>query len=437
LSKLAIGEKYSFFGLIRFTMPSICMMVCFSLYTIIDGMFISRFVGANALAATNIVFPLINIVLGVSIMFAAGGSAVVAKNLGQGRQKLASRRFTLIVIAAAGLTATIAAVSLAFLSFWLELLGATDILYQDARDYAFWMLLGAPILTAKILFDHFFVVAGRPKLAFYNALLGGSANIFFDYLFILCMDKGVVGAAQATVISYLLPALAGMIYFNGNSPVLRFQKTRLEGKLLLKVSSNGSSEMVSELSAAISTYCFNAMMLKYVGESGVTAITIVLYSEFLLTAMFLGFSSGCAPVISYWYGYGDRKELLRVVHMCYRFTGILAALSFFAAQALAGPLVHFFTETPPLWEMTVHGFRLFSISFLFSGFTLLTSGIFTALSNGRISAFISFMRSLALFLVCIAILPLLFGLQGIWLTVPVADFLAAILAFFYYRSSIV
>ena len=427
----SLAQEFTLFSLLRFTLPTVCMMVLFSLYTIVDGMFVARFVSENALAATNIVYPIINIVLGAAIMFATGGSAFVAKTMGEGDALLAKRRFTFIVLAAVGLGAVLALLSLVFLPRIVRLLGATDVLYADCYAYAAILSAFAPVVILKILFDYFLVTAGKPKWGLYSAALGGATNIGLDYVLIVQFGMGISGAAWATVAGYAIPCAVGLFYFARRGGTLHFVRPQVELQAIARVCGNGYSEMVTQLSMALTTYLFNWIMLRYLGESGVAAITIVLYAEFLLTSAFLGFSSGAAPIVSYNYGSGNRTRLRRLMRHCYAAILASSLAIFLLAEAGAPSLVGMFANVgTEVYEITLHGFRLFALGFLCSGVNIFSSGMFTALSNGRVSALLSFLRNFASILLFMAILPTLLGADGIWLVVPAAD-VAALFATLY------
>lgn len=433
---MGIGNRYNFLGLIRFALPTICMMIVYSIYTVIDGIFIGRFVGGNALAATNIVYPMINLALGVTIMFASGGSAVVAKTLGEQQPQLARQRFTLLVTAACLLVGCLAAIALLFLPFWIRLLGATELLYDDCYVYAWWMMLFSPFMTAGMLFNYFFIVAGKPNYSFYNSLAGGFTNILFDYLLICVWGMGVEGAALATAFGYVVSAAFGVYYFAYASSILHFSRFVIDVRLIARAAYNGLSEMVSQISTGITTYAFNYFLLLYAGETGVAAITIILYVEFLIVAIFIGFSSGVSPVISYWYGANDASELRTVIKNCYKFILVVSGIAYILAQGLAEPMARLFTDDMQVREMTINGFRLFAVDFLFSGICLLTSGVFTALSDGRSSALVSLARNLIGNIICMVVLANFLQLTGIWLAVPMSSFLTMFLAIYLCKTEL-
>lgn len=430
-----LNKTFSFFTLIKFTIPSVIMMIIFSLYTIIDGVFIARFVGDDALAATNIVYPLINLILGTAIMFATGGSAIIAKTMGEGNLDLAKRQFSFITFFATIAGFIIAILGVMFLNEILFLLGATQALYSYCLDYGKIMIAGAPIIIIKMLFDYFFVTAGKPKLGFYNSLLGGFTNILLDYIFIVVYQLGISGAALATIFGYILPAITGSLFFFNKKNLLSFCQPIFDFKIIIKACSNGYSEMITQLSVGITTFLFNFVMLKYLGESGVAAITIVLYAEFLLTAGYIGFSSGTAPLISYNLGRKNIPNLKVLIRYSYTFIGITSVLSFFVAFLIADDLIAIFSVSEKtVYDITLNGFKIFALSFLLSGSNIFTSALFTALSNGKISAIISFSRSLFFFLLGMAILPQIFSINGIWLVVPFADLCTFILAYYFIRK---
>ena len=427
-----LSKRYHFFSLIKFTMPSVIMMVIFSLYTIIDGMFIARFVGDAALAATNIVYPLINIILGTAIMFATGGSAIIAKTMGEGDFKLANRQFSFLILFSVLIGILIAIFGIMFFHEIIFSLGATQSLYSYCADYGKIMVIGAPVMILKMLFDYFFVTAGKPKLGFYNSLLGGFSNIILDYVFIVTFDMGISGAALATIIGYILPAITGALYFANKQNLLSFSVPVYDLKIIAKACGNGYSEMITQLSVGITTFLFNMIMLKHLGENGVAAITIVLYAEFLLTAAYIGFSSGVAPLLSYNLGSRNVQQLKSLIKYSYAFIFLTSILSFCFSILIAADLIALFAGAEQtVYDITLHGFQLFSLSFLLSGSNIFTSALFTALSNGKISAIISFSRSLLFFIIGMILLPSFLGIDGVWLIVPFADFTALILSCYF------
>lgn len=309
-----LAKNYHFFSLLQYAFPTIVMMVFMSMYSIVDGVFVSRLVSTNALAAVNIVFPLLNVVMAVGIMLGAGGSAIIARKMGEGNNGQARQDFTLIVVIGIGLGALLMAIGILLIEPLLHFLGANEAVYDLGLVYAKTILIFTIPSILQMLFQMFFVTAGKPALGLTITLLGGAANIVLDYVFISIFQWGIAGAAAATGIGYSIPGLFGLLWFSLNRKgTLYFVKPVKNQGVILHTLTNGSSEMVTNLSAAVITYLFNKMMMKYLGEDGVAAITIVLYVEFLLVAVYLGFSSGIAPILSYNYGEGNRLQLKRII----------------------------------------------------------------------------------------------------------------------------
>lgn len=422
-------QKTTFGSLIKHTFPTIIMMVFFSFYTIVDGIFISRFVSSNALSATNIVYPLVGLLLGVSVMFATGGSAIVARRMGEKKEEEAREAFTLIITTIAILGVMIGAVVLAFIKPIIILLGGTPLLMNDCLTYGGIMMAFAPIIMLKMFFDYFLVTAGKPNVGLISAVLGGIINIVLDYVFIVPMNMGIAGAALGTCIGYALPCIIGVVVFCNKKNTIHFVKLKWNWQTLRNSMFNGFSEMVTQISGAITTYLYNIVMLRLIGEDGVAAITIVLYVHFLLMAAHLGFSSGVAPRISYNYGKDSRAELKSIMKYSLWFVGILSAIAFSVSMIFAPILVEIFTpQTSPVYEVALSGFRLFAIAFVIDGFNVFVSGMFTAFSNGKISALISVLRTLVFVVIGLFILPALFGVNGVWLVVPFAEITTSVVA---------
>lgn len=421
-----LAKKFTAGSLLRFAGPTVVMMVFMSLYTMVDGVFVSRFVSTTALSAVNIVFPIVNIMVAVGIMLGTGASALVASQLGEGKTQQARENFTLIVltgILAGGLITTLC---LLLLEPMLVFLGANEAVWQYCLDYMQMYLLFVPFGILQMLFQYFFVVAGRPTLGLVVTSAGGIANIILDYIFIVPLGMGVSGAALATGIGYAIPGLFGLWFFYVyKDGALHFARPRFRAKVLLKSCTNGSSEMVTNLAIAVITLMYNLIMMDLVGEDGVAAITIVLYAEYLLVSIYLGFSSGVAPVISYKYGERDHQELKNVFAISIRFIVISSLVVTLAAYVFCDLIVSVFAPgDSPVHALAVHGFKLYSVSFLFVGFNIFASAFFTALNNGLISALLSFMRTFLLIAGALYILPRVIGLNGVWLAVPLAEMIA-------------
>lgn len=426
-----LARTHTLWSLLRFTLPSIGMMLVISLYTVVDGIFIGQYAGANAIAASNIAYPGINLVIGLAIMIASGGSALVAKTLGEKDQPLASRRFTMLLFATLGIDCLVAALILLFLPEVLAFLGATPLLYEDARLYLGIMTGFAPFLTLLLFFNYFYIVDGAPKLGFAASTLSGLLNGVLDYVFLAHFHWGIAGAAFATGIGYCAAAAVGLVYFTRYAKTLHFVRPHLGFAALRDLGqtmSNGSSELVTELAVGFTTFLFNLVTFHYAGEDGIAAITVILYTEMLMTSILMGFSTGIAPVFSYQFGAKNGRALRRLMRQALKVLALFGLLSFGASQLFGDIIVRLFLpQGGHVAEMTRRGFLLYSFSFLLVGFNLFTSGFFTAISEGLLSALSSFIRNLAAIAVFLIVLPRFLGLTGVWLAVPAADLAAVLL----------
>ncbi|MBU6136053.1 MATE family efflux transporter [Clostridium tertium] len=428
----SLGKEVTFLSLIKFTLPTIIMMVFFSLYTIIDGIFVSRYIGSNALSAINIVYPVICILIGISVMMATGGSAIVAKFMGEAKDKEARESFTLITITSIIFGLIIAIFSLIFIKQIIYLLGSTDSLYENSHTYLFTMLLFTPVIILKMLFDYFLITAGNPNLGLLSAIIGGVTNIILDYVLIVPLNMGLVGAALATCIGYSLPSIIGIIYFFNKKNTLHFVKPKFNFKTILYSCSNGSSEMVTQISSAVTTFLYNIIMIKLLGENGVASITIVLYAQFLLVSAYIGFTSGVSPRISYNFGSENNEQLHKIIKYSYIFIMLFSISTFIISKYLSPLLISIFAGNgTELYDITLNGFNLFQISFLLCGVNIFTSGMFTAFSNGKVSALLSLLRTFIFLSSGIIFLPSLIGVNGVWLAVPLAEIMTLVFSLFY------
>lgn len=430
----SIAKDFKFFSLLRFAFPTMVMMVFMSLYTIIDGIFVSRLVGTNALSALNIAYPAISLVIAIGVMFATGGSAIIAKKLGEKKDKEARSDFSTLILTGIILGILFLVIGSLFSKPIVRLLGATDALTKDAVDYLVMSLYFAPACILQLLFQSFFVTAGKPNFGLLLTITGGIANIVLDYVFMGPLKMGVTGAALATGIGQLLPAFFGLLYFLFvRSGSLYLVKPHFYMTLLTESSLNGSSEMVTNLSNAIITYLFNIVMLKFLGEPGVAAITIVLYGQFLFNALYMGYSMGVAPVISYNHGRNHLPLLRRIFKICIGFISVSSLIITGLALISSPVIVEIFTpRSSETYEIAKNGFFLFSINYIFAGINIFASSMFTAFSNGKVSAIISFVRTFGMIVVNILLLPKFIGVNGIWLAIPVAEFLTMFLSAYYF-----
>lgn len=421
----AISREFHFGSLLRFALPTVIMMIFMSMYTIVDGIFVSRSSAPTRFPPqTSSIRPSTSCWRWPSCSPPAAARSSRASWARATRQRRES--FALIVAAGVAAGVVIGVLGLAFLEPLCSMLGANGRLMADCKAYLGTLMLFVPASVLQILFQSFFVTAGRPGLGLGLTIAAGISNAVLDYLLIVPAGMGITGAAVATAIGWCIPALAGVAYFLFSQNPLRFARPKLDWRTLGESCFNGSSEMVTNISTGVTTFLFNILMLRYLGEDGVAAITIVLYAQFLLTALYLGFSMGVAPVVSFNYGSGNTLQLKRLFKICALFIGGSSAVVFGVSLLLAGPLVGVFS--PPgtaVYEIGREGFLLFSLSFLFAGVNIFASAFFTALSNGRVSAAISFLRTFGFLIVALVLLPKAVGVTGVWLAVPFAELATA------------
>ncbi|MFD2043737.1 MATE family efflux transporter [Ornithinibacillus salinisoli] len=435
MAREQIGKEYNFITLIKFATPTIIMLVFMSVYTIIDGIFLARFVGASALSAVNIFLPVYALIFAIGLMLATGGSAVLAKKMGESKSQQARENFTFIVICGSAIGIIIMIFGLVFIKPLLTMLGAgaSEELFSYTHKYAMILLLVSPLIILQDLFLQFFITIGKPRIGLFLTILGGLTNIVLDYVFIVLLQMGTVGAAIGTGIGIAVPAIFGLAYFTFNKRnSLYFVTFKADRKVLLLTSLNGASEMVSNLSLAVVTFAFNILMIKHLGVDGVAAVTILLYAQYIIISIFAGYSMGVAPIISYNFGSKNNNQLKRI----FKYSLLLIALVSIAVYGLSiiagSSLIQFMApQGGSVYRIAIDGFKIFSISFMFMGFNIFTSALFTAFSNGKISATVSLMRTLVFVLIGLLILPLMMGVDGIWLAVPFAEFLSLLVCIYF------
>lgn len=425
-----LNRDYGALSLFRYTIPSMMSLLFLSLYQMVDAIFIANFIGKNALAAMNIVYPVISVILAVTLMFSTGGSAVVARKMGAGKQQEAKEDFTVIMLSAAALGVVLSGLSLLFMEPLLRFLGATPVLYDDCLGYLATLIPFMPLAVLQIGLSSFFITAGKPGLGFSLTALSGVSNIVLDYLFITQFQMGIRGSAWGTAAGYAIAATPGFFYFLfQRKGSLYFVRPRFRAKMLGFSCFNGSSEMVSNLSISVTTILFNKLALHYMGEAGVAAVTVILYAQFFLTAVFMGFIGGASPIFSFNLGSGNKRRLNALFRystgIVLLMTGIVVAVSYL----LAGPIVSvYIRKGSDIFPLALHGFLLFAVSYLFAGFNIYTSGLFTALHNGKVSAIISFLRTFVCLVLSLLLLPQFMGADGLWLAVPVAEFVSCLIS---------
>lgn len=431
--RIQLSEHFSYGKLLRFVIPSVAMMLFTSIYGVVDGLFVSNFVGKIPFAAINLMMPLFMILASIGFMVGAGGSAIVAKTIGQGNNKKANEYFSMLVYVTLISGVVITVLGQIFLKKTAILFGAEGELLECCVSYGRIFISAMPFYMLQNVFQSFFVAAEKPKLGLFVIVMAGVANMVLDALLVAVIPLGLVGAALATAISQTLGGLVPVLYFaRKNDSLLKLGKARLYGRVLLKTCTNGSSELMSNVSMSLVTILYNYQLMKYAGDNGVAAYGVVMYVMFILAAIFIGYSIGVAPAISYNYGADNKNELKNIFKksnvLIFGSSIVLTIASFFLAYPLSAIFVSY---DKALLDMTVRGFRIFAFSYLFSGMNIFGSSFFTALNNGVVSAVISFMRTLVFQCVGVILLPLLFsnGLDGIWASIIVAEALALILTY--------
>ncbi len=431
--KIYLSDKFTYGKLLRFTAPSIIMMIFTSIYGVVDGFFVSNYVGKTPFAAVNFIYPFLMILGTVGFMFGTGGSAIVAKTLGENNEEKANRLFSFFVYISVALGAVIAVLAFIFIRPIAAALHAEGELLENCVLYGRIFILGLPMYVLQMEFQSFFVTAGKPGLGFLSTVAGGLTNMIFDALFIVVFKWGLAGAAAATVMGQCVGGIIPLVYFfRPNTSLLRLGKTNFDGAALLKATTNGSSELMSNISMSLVSMLYNVQLIKYAGEDGVSAYGVLMYVNLVFLAIFIGYSIGTAPVIGYHYGAKNPAEIGSILKKSFVIIGIssLAMLGF--SEVMAEPLSRIFVGyDPALYEMTVHGFRIFSFQFLFAGVSIFASSFFTALSNGGVSAMISFLRTLVFQTAAILILPLIWKLDGIWISIVAAELVSFVVSLIY------
>lgn len=427
---IQLSDHFNYKHLLRFTMPSIIMLIFTSVYGVVDGFFVSNFVGKTAFTAVNFVIPILLVLGCVGFMFGTGGGALIALTMGSGRKDKANGLFSLLIYASVicGIILTIA--GFLFLRPLLSLLGAEGQLLKDCMEYSRLILLAIPAYILQYEFQCLFATAEKPKLGLYVTVAAGLTNAALDALFIAVFHWGLWGAAAATSIGQCVGGIIPVIYFaRPNGSLLRLTRTKFDGSALLKVCINGSSELMSNISSSVVSMLYNIQLLKYAGEDGVAAYGVLMYVNMIFLAIYIGFSVGAAPVIGYHSGAGNYDELKGLLRKSIIITGVFAILMFAASQVFARPLsVMFVGYDGDLLSMTLHAFFIFAFSFLFAGFAIFGSAFFTALGDGLTSALISFLRALVFQVAAVLLLPLIWGLNGIWFSIVAAEIAAVIVS---------
>ncbi len=424
---IQLSDHFHYRRLLRFTMPAILMLIFTSVYSIVDGFFVSNFTGKTPFAAVNFIMPLLMILGCAGFMFGTGGGALIAKTMGVGDRKGANKLFSLVVYAAALSGVILAIFGIVFLRLLALLMGADGQLLEDSIVYGRIILLALPFYVLQYEFQCLFAAAEKPKLGLYVTVAAGIINMVLDALFVAILHWGLAGAAAATAISQFAGGIVPIIYFTRrNDSPLRLGKCRFDGFALVKTCTNGSSELMSNISMSVVSMLFNIQLMKYAGENGIAAYGVLMYVSMIFQAVFIGYSVGAAPVISYNYGAQNCEELKSLRQKSMLLIAVFSVAMLAAGQLLAQPLSLLFVGyDEALMELTVHAFTIFSFSFLLSGFSIWGASFFTALNDGLISALISFLRTFLFQCAAVLIFPLFWGLDGIWYAVVAAELLAA------------
>ena len=428
---IKLSDHFSYGRLLRFTLPSIAMMIFTSIYSVVDGFFVSNFAGKTPFAAVNLIMPVLMIVSTVGFMFGTGGTAIVARILGEGDRERANRYFSLFTYVAFGLGVLFSVLGILLIRPIAGLLGAEGELLDSCVVYACVNLAAMPFFILQLLFQSFFITAEKPQLGLAVTVSSGVTNMVLDAVLVTLLPQAykLVGAALATAMSQVVGGVVPLLYFfRKNSSLLRLGKTRFEGRAVLRACTNGSSEFMSNVSMSIVGMLYNLQLIRYAGEDGIAAYGVMMYVSMIFSGAFIGYSIGTAPVIGYHYGAQNHPELRSLLRKSLSLIGAFGICMVIAAQLLASPLARVFVGyDASLMALTVSGFRIFALSFLFMGFAVFSSGFFTALSDGLTSALISFLRTMVFQVAAVLLLPLIWGINGVWVSIVAADFMAVIL----------
>lgn len=431
--KIELNEHFTYKKLIRFTLPSILMMIFTSIYGVVDGFFVSNYVGAEAFASVNLIMPVIIILSAVGFMIGTGGNALVAMTLGQHDEKRANEIFSMLIYILIFLGICLSIAMAVFMPKMARILGATDIMIDDCVIYGRISMVSLTFFMLQTSFQSFMVTAARPHFGLYITIAAGVTNMVLDLVFVGILGFGVAGAAWATVASEIVGGSVPLIYFIiPNKSKLNLVKAGFKFRPLIKVLSNGASEFMTIISSSFVNMLYNLQLMKIAGEKGVASFGVIMYINFIFTGVLFGYAFGSSSIVSYHYGSENYKELRSLFSKSIKIIGIASLISFASAQLFAIPLVKiFFSYSDELIEMTTHGFRIYSIAYLMIGFNGYASSLFTALNNGRVSATIAFGRTLVFQVASILILPRIFGLDGIFSSIIVAEFLAIMVSMFF------
>ena len=428
-TKIQLSDSFSYGRLLRFVLPSVLMMVFTSIYGIVDGFFVSNFTNTTAFAAVNLMMPLLMILGAVGFMIGTGGTAIIAKTLGVGDKELANKYFSFLTYFTVISGVTLAIIGIILARPAAILLGAEEgAMLEYCVVYSSLVLLGLPFFMLQNVFQSFFITAEKPKLGLYVTIAAGVTNMVLDFLLVAVFEFGVAGAAIATAISQFVGGVIPLIYFGRkNTSLLRLGKTKFYGGALLRTCTNGSSELMSNISSSVVTIFYNMQLLRFAKENGVAAYGAIMYVSFIFAAIFIGFVLGMSPIVGFHYGAGNKDELKSLFRKSLVIVGITSVVMCISSFFLSAPFSALYVgKDKELYDITVHGFKIFSFVFLSMGINIFGSAFFTALNNGLISAVIAFLRTLVFQIASVMILPIFFRLDGVWFSIIVADVLSLI-----------
>lgn len=426
--KIQLSDHFNYRRLFRFTFPSIIMMIFTSVYGVVDGFFVSNFVGKTAFTAVNFIMPVLMILGTIGFMFGAGGSALIGRTLGEGEPDKACDLFSLFVYVTIGLGVVLAVLGMVFIRPIAQLLGAEGQMLEDSVLYASFIIPALPFYMLQYEFQSFYITAEKPQLGLIMTIISGVLNMLLDWLFTAVFSWGLAGAALATALSQAVGGIFPLIYFSRpNDSFLRLVKLKMDGRALLKACTNGSSELMSNISMSIVSMLYNIQLLKYAGEDGVATYGVLMYVNMVFLAVFIGYSIGVAPVVSFHFGANNHSELQGIRKKSFIIIGVSSVVMLILARSLAHPLASIFVGyDQTLMDLTVRAFMIYSFSFLFAGLSIFGSAFFTALNDGLTSALISFLRTLVFQVAAVLIFPIFWKIDGIWISIVAAELVAAL-----------
>ena len=429
--KIQLSDHFSYGRLLRFTAPSIAMMIFTSVYGVVDGFFVSNYAGKTPFAAVNLIMPFLMVIATVGFMFGTGGSALVAKSFGEGEPERANRNFSLFVYVSFALGVVLAVLGIVFIRPISIRLGAEGALLDNCVVYARIILAALPFYVLQLLFQSFFVTAEKPQLGLAVTVSAGLTNMVLDAVLVISLPQQykLAGAALATALSQVVGGTVPLFYFaRKNSSILRLGRTSFDGRAILKACTNGSSEFMNNVSMNIVGMLYNTQLLKFAGENGVAAYGVMMYVSMIFSAAFIGYSIGTAPVVGYHDGARNFPELKSLLRKSLVVIGVFGVCMVASAELLSSRLARMFVGyDAALMELTVSGFQIFALSFIFMGFAIYGSSFFTALNDGLTSAAISFLRTLVFQVAAVLLLPTIWDIDGIWMSIVVAEFMAVVL----------